>query len=104
MWAHNPAGDVALIAGTGIRSETAASGQVGARRWMAQWCTREVCGDGVTDQRQGEVNVGFFSHVDFEPIGAARSQADLVVRLELRAASRIWALVSLMSRVSSSSK
>ena len=67
--------------------ETAASGQVGIRQWKTLWCSLEVCGDGVVDQRQGEVNVRFSSHLDFEPIGASTSQADPVVRHELRAAS-----------------
>jgi hypothetical protein len=67
--------------------ETATSGQVRTYRWRTQWCGLEVCGDRFVDQRQGEVNVGFFSQLDLEPIGASRSQADPVVRLELRAAS-----------------
>jgi hypothetical protein len=54
---------------------------------MTHWCSRDVCGDGVMDQRQGEVNIGGISHLDLEPIGASRSQADSVIRLELRAAS-----------------
>lgn len=69
--------------------ETAASSQVGIRRWKTWSCTLEVGGDGVTDKGkgEGEGDVGFFSDLDLEPIRASRSQADAVVGLELRTAS-----------------
>jgi hypothetical protein len=67
--------------------ETATSGQVDTRRWKARGCSLEVCDHSVVDQREDEVDVRLLSHLEFDPIGASRSQADSVVCLELRATS-----------------